>query len=370
MSDLPVLPPLDPEQIATWFETHGRFFEQDAAASPPARAAARRLLRRQLVEGLANVQPVLADIDHPLLFPPPRRFLTRILEQRLAGAEAAFRHLDVAATMSRMEAGPPVISSSMPHVLNALLSGPVTERETNPGLLRMSSTRWMPDANAFEHPDPSSVPDLVDGAIDIAVRAPVPAIARAGWLAFVMMTVHPFVDGNGRTARALFVALGSADTPAGLDWGVLEQWGLARDAYVRALQAGQKAERYGGADVDPGPFMEFAAETSIRGAQVSAARVGLLGEVADNFNGDPSGVELLLRVMIDRFVRLDMVLDEADDPNQAMALIEALVAEDHLRFGQPPIGQLWSTGTGRGLVLGARSAAIADQLRHARYADV
>ncbi len=130
----------------------------------------------------------------------------------------AFRHLDVAAAMHRMEGGPPIVTDSMPHVLNALLSGPVTGRETNPGLLRMSSTHWMPDANPFRHPEPSSVPDLLAGAIDVAVRAPVPAVARAGWMAFVMMTVHPFVDGNGRTARALFVALASADTPAGLDW--------------------------------------------------------------------------------------------------------------------------------------------------------
>jgi len=370
VSDLPVLPPLDPDRITAWRDAHRRCAQLLDEVPAPAVTASRRLLRRLLVEGLANVQPVLVDVDCPLLFPSPRRYLTLEFEQRIAGARAAFGHIDVAAAMNRMEGGPPLVTACMPPVLNALLAGPVTERETNPGLLRMTPTHWMPDSNPFAHPDPAHVPDLLQGAIDLAVHAPAPAITRAGWLAFVMMTVHPFVDGNGRTARALFVAVSGSDTQAGVDWGVLEQWGLARTDYVAALQAGQRVEQYDGARVDPAPFMRFALETSIRGALVNTARVSMLGELAaalDSDVGDADNVGLLLRVMIDRFVALDGLLDEAPDPTEAMARVRALIDQGHLRFSDPPPGGPSASRSGRGLAIGPHSAALADQAHRARF---
>jgi hypothetical protein len=370
VSDLPALPPLDPAQISDWHDAHRRFAEVEGATLRPVLAASRRLLRRLLIEGLANVQPVLADVDRPMLFPPPRRYLTLQLEQRLAGAKAAFGYLDVAAAMYRLEGGPAVVTSCMPQVLNALLAGPVTERETNAGLLRMTSTNWMPDANPFQHPDPSSVPDLLTGAVDLVVHAPAPAIARAGWLAFVMMTTHPFVDGNGRTARALFIAVSGSETGVGTDWGAAEQWGLLRDRYVQALQAGQQAERYVGAHVDPAPFMRFGADTSIRGARVNVSRLVALGEAAGTLGSDIDDlddVELLLRVMIDRFVPLDGLLDEAPHANESMTRISALIDEGHLRFDDPPAGQPKASNAGRGLAVAHRWAAMAEQLRGARF---
>jgi hypothetical protein len=368
MSDLPVLPPLDPLAIGVWREAHARFADAEAAVPAAARSAARRLMRRLVIEGLANTQPVLVDPARPLLFPPPRRFLSLTLEQRLAGAGAAFRHLDVSAAMHRMDGGPPTVTSCTPHVLNALLSGPVTEREVNPGLLRMTDTRWKPDANPFGHPDPASVPELIVGAVDMAARAPAPAVARAGWLAFMIMTVHPFVDGNGRTARALFVALAGEETETGLDWGVLEQWGLVRDGYVSALQAGQRAERYAAADIDPAPFMHFGLDTSTRGATVSLARVAMLGDVAAELDLDTVDAELLLRVVIDRFLPLDALLDEAPDPTAAMARVVALVQAGHVRMTAPPAGCSPVDRRGRGIVIGPASMDLAGRLRGARYA--
>jgi hypothetical protein len=369
VSDLPVLPPLATEQLAAWREAHRGFDAIDAEAPPPVRAASRYLLRRLLIEGLANAQPSLADATRPLLFPPPRRFVSHTLAQRMAGAEAAFRYLDVAAAMRRMEGGPAAVTSCMPNVLNALLCGPVTERETNPGLVRMTSTHWMPDANPFAHPDAAALPELLEGALDLAARAPAPAVARAGWLAFVLMTIHPFVDGNGRTARALFVILSAADTSVGLDWGAIEQWSLARRSYVDALQAGQHVERYAGADVDPAPFMQFAASTSERGARMNSARVRALGEVVDASNAEPGDIELLLRVLIDRFVALDTILDDADDPEAALAHVRGLVDDAQLRFDVPPVGHVASSARGRGLTVGPRLAELAARFHCARFSD-
>jgi hypothetical protein len=370
VSDLPALPTLDPDRVAAWHEAHRRFAEFEAEVSAPVLTTVRRLLRRLLIEALANVQPVLVDPDHPLLFPPPRRFLTPELEQRVDGARAAFGYLDVAAAMHRMKGGPPVVTGCTPQVLNALLSGPVTERETNPGLLRMTPTHWMPDANPFEHADPAELPALLEGAVDVAANAPVPAVSRAGWLAFVMMPAHPFVDGNGRTARALFVGVSGSETGVGVDWGVLEQWGLAREAYVGALQAGQGAERYAGADIDPVPFMTFGSDTSTRGALVNTTRLEMLGEAESALGADlddPDDIGLLLWLLIDRFVALEALLAGSPEPAQAMERVRALLDDGHVELCDPPTGGPSSDTSGRNLVIGGRWPDLAGHLRHARF---
>ncbi len=364
MSTLPPLVPLDGELRERHHHAHERLDRLRAEVEPAVQTTARRLSRRLVIEALANVQPVFSTEDSPLLLPPPRRFLDRRSRQRMVGAEVAFRHIDCALEMSAMPGGRSVIQPHLPIVLNALLAGPVLERETNPGLLRMTETRWNPDANAFQHPPPEEIPGLVNAAMSVAGDSSHPALERAGWLSFVVMTVHPFVDGNGRTARALFLAVASGDLPGGIDWGVLDQWHLARTAYIRALQAGQQAARYSADAVDAAPFTRFAAQSSTRGAELGRARLELLARAAASAPDllDP----IVGQVVVDRFVSIDDLLSDAAEPASVLGHLHDLVGRGALAITHAGPGVDPEQVGARGVVIGDGLAAVGRELRQAR----
>ena len=74
-------------------------------------------------------------------------------------------------------------------------------RETNPGKFRTDVTRWEDQPINFAHPPAEEVSDLVDEALHVVNRADAPTCVLAAWLVFAMLSIHPFVDGNGRTSR-------------------------------------------------------------------------------------------------------------------------------------------------------------------------
>jgi hypothetical protein len=366
VSDLPPLVALDDELLERHRRAHADLDVANSSAEPMVRMTLRHVARRLLLEGLANVQPVFDEIDRPLLLPPPRRFLGVVAQQRLAGAAAALRYIDSALTMATMPGGRPVVQPTAPCVLNALLAGPVTERETNAGLIRVSPTNWMPDANRFEHPPADVVGELLDAAIAVAADARRPAVERAGWLAFVTMTIHPFVDGNGRTARALFLAAIGDDLPGDIDWGVLDQWHLARKEYIWALQQGQRAQRYRGEDVDAEPFIRMGAIASARGADVGRARVQLLSDAVASVTelGDP----VVLRALVDRFVLIDELLDDPlIDRAAAIDHIDALVRTGVIEWTHAGPGAPVEELGARGVKIGDGLALVARELRRTRY---
>ena len=194
------------------------------------------------------------------------------------GADAVYRHLDSRIAMRDMGAVERVLDRSTPVVFHALLEGLTPSgRETNPGMLRATPTAWKPEANSYMHPPATMCSDLVDQALEVASGSSVPSCVRGAWLTFTMLSIHPFVDGNGRTSRALYLAVVADDVPLGLDFGVLEQWSITRSAYVAALQQGQRVERYDGERMDARPFVEYATITSTVGAELCAARIARLG---------------------------------------------------------------------------------------------
>ncbi|BAN00697.1 hypothetical protein YM304_03830 [Ilumatobacter coccineus YM16-304] len=300
MSVVPLVPPTDDGLL----EQHRgvRVEARDALGALPDAASAvyRWWSRRRLVESIGNL---FLD-DRPLLIPPHRRHLHDKFTGRLDGCLTALRHVDARVEMHRRGHVTSVLGTDTPYVLHALAeSRNPGGSETNPGLPRLVEAGFDPTQSAFLPPPAHECEALVSALVDVANVDEVPAIVRAGWACATLLAVHPFVDGNGRTARLVFQLLASSDEELGFDWGTVEQWAMRRVPYVRALKASQAPSLpgYDGRRVDTSPFIEFAVRTSIDGAEVGVQRMAwfatawdlLAGEVdADSDDGLAVIVEL------------------------------------------------------------------------------
>ena len=227
--------------------------------------------RRRLVESLANL---FLD-DRVMLLPPRRRHLHLTLDRRVGGCTAAFRHIDGRLEMFRRGHLLAVVGPETPHVLNAFAeSHDPNEHETNPGLVRLTTSGFDVTQSTFRPPDGSRCQELLEACVRVVNVAPAPAIVRAAWLCASFLAIHPFVDGNGRTARLLFQLVASSDEHERFDWGAVEFWAIDRTAYIDALKASQAPSlpEYDGERIDVAPFVDFGVRSSIAGAAMSVRR--------------------------------------------------------------------------------------------------
>lgn len=139
------------------------------------------------------------------------------------------------------DANAPVTSKRLLEVHRRLLAP--TRLAAHGGVIR-STQNWIggsafnPIGARFVPPSPEHVRPLIDDLCEFCNEDQIPAVAQAALAHAQFETIHPFVDGNGRTGRALI-------------YMVLRRRGLARraippislvlatraDAYVRALTA-------------------------------------------------------------------------------------------------------------------------------------
>jgi Fic family protein len=131
----------------------------------------------------------------------------------------------------------------------------------------------------YEPPPASQVPTLMKTAAEYQARSDDDPIVRAAMLHLHIAAVHPFADGNGRTARVLQSLVLARARLLPLDVCSIESHLAARTGeYYAALRSTNGVHRLGGPEFyDPGrsaePWLEFCLH-----AHVASARA-LLGEM-------------------------------------------------------------------------------------------
>ncbi len=177
---------------------------------PPARlatlgAVAQNLLRSESVAS-SRIEDVLvshkrlARVAH--LSPEARR--------RDARAEAVLGNVAAMRRAIEMGAGPAIGVEELLEI-HRLLLGATPDRAIA-GVLRerqnwIGGNAYNPLEAAFVPPPPELVPDLLDDLCRFIARDDLPPIVQAAIAHVQFETIHPFIDGNGRTGRALIYAV-------------------------------------------------------------------------------------------------------------------------------------------------------------------
>ena len=150
--------------------------------------------------------------------------------------------------------------------------------------------------------------------IEAAAASEAPGAIVGGWLAFTLLSLHPFIDGNGRTARLLYLLFAGGSSALGTALGVVEQISADRRGYVDALQAGQRpAVTYRPDHLDAGPFVDYMLEASIVGAARTARRIEALVAADERLQALVTGIDgvhrtTVLRVWAERVLAPEQLL--------------------------------------------------------------
>jgi Fic family protein len=123
------------------------------------------------------------------------------------------------------------------------------------GRLRQAGGTWITNpqtgAVVFQPPGHEKVPDLVDEMCSVIERSSWHPAVAAAWMHVALAAIHPFIDGNGRTARvlaSLTMYRGGFKHPAFTN--LEEWWGKNTSAYYAAFEClGRSFDRT--ADVTP-----------------------------------------------------------------------------------------------------------------------
>ncbi|MCG3774212.1 MAG: hypothetical protein JW395_1029 [Nitrospira sp.] len=159
---------------------------------------------------------------------------------------------------------------------------------TTPNLIVDSETR----AVRYRPPDPQFVPELMQSlvkALEEAREENVPGPVLAAMAHFGLISIHPFDDGNGRTARliadlVLQLTGWAADGMLSISKSIYD----VRSQYYEVLREAQGEDFL--EEVDIAPFLDFHMEVMIRAATRLEERVAIFRQSLNQFQKAVSGV--------------------------------------------------------------------------------
>ncbi len=326
--DLPPLVPLPIAAIEASDDAHSELHAALTAADAPVQRLFRTIQMRHLTEAASTAVPVSSPDDRRTLV-PRRRFVSPSQQGRLDGTRMALRHLDTRITMVRSGVLDHPIAAETPYVLNAFAeSRNPSGDETNAGSVRATPSAFLDVENSYIPPAAAVCGGAVAMMIDVVRSAPVAPLAAAAWCALTTFAVHPFVDGNGRTARLLFHGVHSNALESSVDWGSLEAWAGDRARYMKVIQRSVASGGDGQLDlVDPEPFMLFAAEQSVVGAQRCRERLAELDRLFQHWRNELGSPEA---AMVTVFVSAERNVTAAELDELGIATAEVRTLANHL----------------------------------------
>jgi hypothetical protein len=346
MRGFPPVPPLTDEELDAHQLSHDALDRALGSSDPRVRRAFARVQHRLLIEALSGIDVAahLSGLTTPLASStasPRRRFLSTELDARRRGVAAALNHIDTRLTMRTLGRLDHVIADETPFVLNAFAeSHDPSGRETNAGSVRVGPVGFRDADSTFVPPDSIECGPLFAEAIHLARTVPAPPIIIAAWTALMTFSIHPFIDGNGRTARLLLHAHHCPHAGGGYDWGTIEVLGRSRTDYVQAIIRSVNPAGDGQIElVDPVPFVRFVVDCSIVGARTCAERLDRAGELLGVLDAEvgPEHAMVELFVAFERNVAVVELAELGGEHHEHVARAEDLVR----------VGRLVRDGRGR-----------------------
>ncbi len=172
-----------------------------------------------------------------------------------------------------VEPGAPITLDVILEAHRLLLAG--TRFEEHGGRIRteqnwIGGSGYNPCSAAFVPPPPEDVQDLLDDLMRFCNDDTLPALAQAAVAHAQFETVHPFVDGNGRTGRVLIHLVLRR---RGIAHRVLPPVSLVLATWARDYVGGLTETRYAGAPDSPqahegiNRWVSFFASASLRAVQ-------------------------------------------------------------------------------------------------------
>jgi hypothetical protein len=174
------------------------------------------------------------------------------------------------------------------------------------GRLRQAGGAWVTNARTgavvFEPPEHEDVPGLVDELCATVQAAGWHPAVAAAWVHVALAAVHPFADGNGRTARVLAsLAMYRGDFRHPAFTNLEEWWGKNTATYYDAFAClGTRFAR----DADVTPFVEAHLQAQVCQVHVLALRQrteGLLWIALENLLDDRGLPARLANALYDSF---------------------------------------------------------------------